>query len=118
MRLFFKLEMHREAENDPRWKTRIKSRNIIMIAAAVIVPVGVIMIITALMLGDVNFDIAIPKIIMTCAILHLFLSAFSVLGALYIHNFGYYWLSAILALSPQLINFIIFSSAIIIWLLQ
>ena len=114
---FFQLEIYRQAEDDPRWKIRIICRNIIMVSAGLIVPIGVIMIITALILGDVNFPTLMPDIIMICAILHLFLASFSVLGALYIHNFGRYWLAAMIALSPQLINFIIFSTEIIIWLL-
>jgi len=114
----FGLEAHREAEDDPRWKVRIQSRNIIMISAALIVPLGVLMIMIALILGDLDFEIPRPRIVMITAMMHPFLAAFTVLGALYIHNIGAYWTAAFIAAGTQIINFGIFLFFIVYWLLM
>ena len=113
----FELEPHREAEDDPRWKTRVRTRNIIMISAALIVPLGVLMITAGLILGDMDFAVSRPNTVMMTAMVHPFLAAFTVLGAMYIHHIGAYWSAAVLALGTQVINFGVFLFSTILWLL-
>ncbi len=113
----FELEPHREAEDDPRWKARIKARNLILISAALIVPMGALMIMAALLLGDLDMDVARPDIVMITAMVHPFLAAFATLGSLYVHSTGLYWSAAIIAMGTQVVNFSVFAVFTLLWLI-
>ena len=96
----FDREFHEEAADDPRMQDRLRARNIIMVAAAILIPLSVVMLIVTMV--SWKFDPSLPSDLWASSIGHPFASAAVLMLALNIHRQGAYGLSIGIVLLPIL----------------
>ena len=109
----FEPEFHEEEADHPRMKMRNRGRYIILISAAVLIPLSVVMLIVTMVVW--KFEPGIPSSIWVSAILHPFLSATLLLLAITVHRQGVYGTAICLALSPG-VSFLYFIWLFLDWM--
>ena len=111
----FALETHREHEDDPRWRVAARARIAILISAGSMVPLGAVMIITAILIADGNPGF--PDHLTVLALVYPFAGGFCAMSGMWLHRRRFYTTSLMMTAGIQMSLFAAFWAGLVLWAL-